>query len=93
MPITKLSDSIRGLIQNKNFGQMFLLGQIQHQWETIVGKTIKEATTVVKIQSKTIYIKCKNSTWKNELFYQKNELLKKIQKNTPKNTITKIYLI
>ena len=93
MPITKLSDSIRGLIQNKNFGQMFLLGQIQNKWVQIVGKAIKEATIVTKIQNKTIYIKCKNSTWKNELFYQKKELLEKIQKNTPKNTINKIYLI
>tara|TARA_B100001123_G_C14609431_1_gene749256 strand:+ start:223 stop:504 length:282 start_codon:yes stop_codon:yes gene_type:complete len=93
MPITKISDSITSLLENKNFGQMFLLGQVQNQWETIVGKTIKNATTVTKIQNKTIYIKCKNTTWKNELFYQKNELLKKIKKQTPKNTITKIYLI
>ena len=93
MPITKISDSITGLLENKNFGQMFLLGQIQNQWEKIVGESIKNATTITKIQNKTIYIKCKNATWKNELFYQKNELLKKIQKQTPKNTITKIYLI
>ena len=93
MPIRKLSDSITNLIENKNFGQMFLLGQIQNKWEEIVGETIKNATTVTKIQNKTIYIKCKNTTWKNELFYQKNELLKKIQKKSPKNTIAKIYLI
>ena len=93
MPTIKLSDSITNLIRNKNFGEMFLLGQIQNKWDQIVGKAIKEATIVTKIQNKTIYIKCKNSTWKNELFYQKNELLEKIQKNTPKNTINKIYLI
>ena len=93
MPTIKLSDSIINLIQNKNFGEMFLLGQIQNKWDEIVGKAIKEATIVTKIQKKTIYIKCKNSTWKNELFYQKKELLEKIQKNTPKNTINKIYLI
>ena len=93
MPTIKLSDSITNLIRNKNFGEMFLLGQIQNKWDQIVGKAIKEATIVTKIQNKTIYIKCKNSTWKNELFYQKKELLEKIQKNTPKNTINKIYLI
>ena len=93
MPTIKLSDSITNLIRNKNFGEMFLLGQIQNKWVQIVGKAIKEATLVTKIQNKTIYIKCKNSTWKNELFYQKKELLEKIQKNTPKNTINKIYLI
>ena len=93
MPTIKLSDSITNLIRNKNFGEMFLLGQIQNNWDQIVGKAIKEATIVTKIQNKTIYIKCKNSTWKNELFYQKKELLEKIQKNTPKNTINKIYLI
>ncbi len=74
-------------------GSMILLGNIQNKWGEIVGPGIKEATTVVKIENKTVYIKCKNPTWKNELFYQKNEILKAIQKQTPKETIQNIYLI
>tara|TARA_B100000959_G_C14877997_1_gene581270 strand:+ start:767 stop:1048 length:282 start_codon:yes stop_codon:yes gene_type:complete len=93
MSITKLSESIFTLTHKNNLGKMLLLGQIQNQWEKIVGPAIKEATSVVKIEKGTIYIKCKNPTWKNELFYQKTELLKKIKEETPKNTIKKIYLI
>ena len=93
MPITKLSKSISTLIQKKNMGSMILLGNIQNKWGEIVGPGIKEATAVVKIENKTVYIKCKNPTWKNELFYQKNEILKAIQKQTPKETIQNIYLI
>ena len=93
MSTIKLSDSISHLVKKKQLGAMVLVGQIQNNWENIVGKTIKEATTIVKIENKTIYIKCKNPTWKNELFYQKEELLKKIKQKTPTNTINKIYLI
>ena len=93
MPTIRLSKSISTLIQKKNLGSMVLLGNIQNKWEKIVGTGIKNATKVVKIENKTIYIKCKNPTWKNELFYQKEEILKSIQKETEKNTIQKIYLI
>ena len=93
MPITKLSTSIENVLKNKNFGLALLLGKLQNEWEKIVGPNVNGATKITDIKNKTIYIKCKNSTWKNELFYQKKELLEKIQKNTPKNTINKIYLI
>jgi predicted nucleic acid-binding Zn ribbon protein len=93
MPITKLSTSIENVLKNKNFGLSLLLGKLQNEWEKIVGSNINGATKITDIKNKTIYIKCKNPTWKNELFYQKNELLKKIQKNSPKNTINKIHLI
>ena len=93
MPITKLSTSIENVLKNKNLGLPLLLGKLQNEWKKIVGESINGATKITDIKNKTIYIKCKNPTWKNELFYQKKELLKKIQKNTPKNTINKIYLI
>ena len=91
MSITKLATSINSLFKSKKFYNIMLLGTLQNKWETIVGENISNATTIIEIKKQTIYIKCKNPTWKNELFYQKNELLKKIQKQT--NTIKNIRII
>ena len=82
MPIKKLSESIRGLEKHPTLGAMFLLGKIQNKWEEIVGKDVYNATAVLNIKEKRIYIKCKNPTWKNELFYQKKQILKKIKQQT-----------
>ncbi len=79
----KLSQSISGLLKQTKFSPLFI-GNLQNQWEKIVGSKIATATDVIKIQNNTLYIKCKNPTWKNELQFQKNELLKKIQKETKK---------
>ena len=86
----KLSQSINHLLKETRFTPLFI-GNLQNKWKTIVGSKIANATEVVKTQNKTLYIKCKNPTWKNELQYQKKELLKKINQET--NKIDKIILI
>ena len=86
----KLSKSINNLLNKDSFSPLFL-GDLENKWEQVVGKKISEATKIVKIQNKTIYIKCKNPSWKNELQYQKKEILNKVKKET--NKIKKIVLI
>ena len=85
----KLSDAINELLNTTN--KNFLLGNIQFKWEQIIGKNIAQATEPVKIENKTIYIKCKTPSWRQEINFQKREMLKKIQNNT--NKINKIILI
>jgi len=75
----KLSNSINKLINKENFSLIFL-GKIENSWKKIVGEKIDSATKIIKIQNRTLFIKCKNPTWKNELQYQKKEILKNINK-------------
>ena len=87
----KLSKSIESLIKDSKSSNQYLFGYLDYKWEEIVGKTIANISSIQKIDKSTIYIKCKNPTWKNELQYQKIEILKKINKTTTK--IKKIILI
>ena len=87
----KLNKSINNLIQKSSNTTMFLFGFLDYNWKEIVGEKISQKTELVKIEKKTLFIKCKNPTWKNELQYQKKELIKKIQKTTPE--ITNIIII
>ena len=86
----KLSQSIDRLLKKTKFNPLFL-GNLENKWKIIVGNEIANVTKIIKIEKKTLYIKCKNPTWKNELQYQKTEILKKINKTTDK--IKKIILI
>ena len=87
----KLSNSIDSLFNNPKTIQMFLIGTLETKWKKIVGKHIGKATRPIKINNNKLYLKCKNPTWKNELQYQKKELLIKINKTT--TTIKDIILI
>ena len=86
----KLSQSISSLLKQKNFSPL-IFGELENNWEKIVGERINRATKIVKIENKTLYIKCKNPTWKNELQYQKKEILNKLNQET--SQIKKIVLI
>ena len=86
----KLSQSIDNLLKTTKFNPLFL-GNLENKWKTIVGNKIASVTEIIKIENHTLYIKCKNPTWKNELQYQKKELLIKINKTT--TTIKDIILI
>ena len=86
----KLSQSISSLLKQKNFSPL-IFGELENNWEKIVGERISRATKIVKIENKTLFIKCKNPTWKNELQYQKKEILNKLNQET--SQIKKIVLI
>lgn len=86
----KLSQSISSLLKQKNFSPL-ILGELENNWENIVGERISKSTKIVKIENKTLFIKCKNPTWKNELQYQKKEILNKLNQET--SQIEKIVLI
>ena len=73
----KLSHSISSLFKQKTYSPL-IFGELENNWENIVGKKINKATKIIKIENKTIFIKCKNPTWKNELQYQKKEILNKL---------------
>ncbi len=79
----KLSKSIEKYFENKETNSM-LFGTIDYQWKSIVGEKIFRATEIIKIENKKIFIKCKNPTWKQELQFQKKEIINKIQQHTEK---------
>ena len=86
----KLSQSISSLLKQKNFSPL-IFGELENNQENIVGERISKSTKIVKIENKTLFIKCKNPTWKNELQYQKKEILNKLNQET--SQIEKIVLI
>jgi len=54
----KLSQSISSLLKQKNFSPL-IFGKLENNWENIVGERINGATKIVKIEKKTLFIKCK----------------------------------
>ncbi len=77
----KLSTAINQFLNNSKASHMLALGKLQNDWVNIVGQHISESTTPSKIVDGRLYIICKNPTWKNELQYQKKELLSKINQS------------
>ena len=83
-----LSDYLKGT----SFVEINNTITIQGAWEKTVGKPINKNTEVKSFKNGTIIIKASNPIWRNELSFQKQALLEKLQKKEPKLNIKEIIL-
>ena len=64
--------------------------KLNKSWNKIVGKTISKNTEIAGIKNGKITIKTSNPIWRNELTFQKEDLLNKLKKEEPKINIKEI---
>ena len=89
----KLKNILKNYLEGKNFKEINETISIETIWKDVVGKLISKNTDIISFKNKTLTIKTKTPVWRNELSFQKNNILEKIQKKISKNKINKIKLI
>ena len=62
-------------------------------WGDVVGAKVSENTTPEKVEAGTLYIKASNPTWRQELVFKKEDILKKLNKKLGEKTIKEIKFI
>ena len=63
---------------------------LNKSWNKIVGKTISKNTEIAGIKNGKITIKTSNPIWRNELSFQKEDLLQRLKKEEPDINIKEI---
>ena len=81
-----LSDFLKG----SNFKEINETINISIAWTNIVGKTISKNTEIKSINNGKITIKTSNPIWRNELIFQKKDLLRRLKEEEPKLNIKEI---
>ena len=59
-------------------------------WKNIVGNTIAKNTELQKFKNGKITVKTSNPIWRNELIFQKEDLLNRLKKEEPELNIKEI---
>ena len=62
-------------------------------WDDVVGAKVSENTTPEKVEAGILYIKASNPTWRQELMFKKEEILKKLNKKLGEKIIKEIKFI
>lgn len=88
----KLSKAIKEYIKIRKLSTQLNVGEIQNNWEKIVGQRISKNIIITDIKNGKIFIKCSNNSWKHEALYLKQEILEKIQKTTKTKEIKDIII-
>ena len=66
--------------------------QIQDAWEKIMGKTIAKYTDKIEIIGSTLFISSSVAPLKNELLYQKEKIIERVNEALGEKVITEVVI-
>lgn len=85
--------SISSLLRNMGIEVKVKEHQAINEWNTIVGEKVGRVTKAQRVVDGIIFVKVKNSSWRNELIYMRQEILIKIDKTVGRGIIKEVRFI
>ncbi len=73
-----LGDALRKFLDNSRLKGSIQALQIEEVWEQIMGKTIARYTDKIQIHSSTLYINTSVAPLRQELLYQKENIIQRV---------------
>ncbi len=73
-----LGDAIKQFLRESRMGSGMRAFQIKAAWEELMGKTIANYTSNIQIVKKTLYIQTDIAPLKNELIYQREKIIERV---------------
>lgn len=87
-----LQDAMKEFLKNSRLKSGIQAFQIEQVWETIMGKTIAKYTDKIEIVGTTLFISSSVAPLKNELLYQKELIIQKVNEALGEKLISKIVI-
>jgi predicted nucleic acid-binding Zn ribbon protein len=87
-----LGDAMKYFLNHSRLKGSIQALQIEDVWEQIMGKTIAKYTDKIQIQGKTLYITTSMAPLKQELLYQKDNILKRVNETLGENVIKDVVI-
>ena len=88
-----ISGTLKKLIRKQGLENEINQQKAMDLWGEVVGKKIKENTEPIEVQFGVMTVKTKNSVWKQELQFQKNNIIKSLNEKLIKTTIKDLRFI
>lgn len=87
-----LQDAMRQFLKNSRLKTGIQAAQITEVWEEIMGKTVSRYTESIKIIGQTLYITTTVAPLKNELLYQRETIIKRVNEALGENAIKEVVI-
>ncbi len=88
----KISEVLGDIISQKHIRVGIDKIKIQEAWKIVMGKNIEKYTSDVRYKKGVLSIKLKSSVLKEELFFEKEKVIKLLNENLGKKYIQEIKL-
>ena len=86
----QLKKILKKAIEKSGFKNAILQENAVSMWPDIVGGNISKISKAVSVDRGVLFIKVESATWRQELYMQKKEIIKKINRKIGSKTIKEI---
>ncbi len=87
-----IGDAIKGFLKKSHLNNGVRAVQIEEIWVTLMGKTIAKYTDKIKIFNKKLYILTAVGPLKNELQYQKPQIIARVNEAFGETVIDEVII-
>lgn len=87
-----IGDALKGFIRKSNLKNGIRAVQIEEVWEKLMGKTIAKYTEKVQIINKKLFIHTNIGPLKNELQFQKPQIIARVNELFGEEVITEVII-
>ncbi len=87
-----LGDALQQFLNKSKLKYSVQALQIEDVWENLMGKTIARYTDKIKIYGQTLYIHTNVAPLKQELMFQKQNIIDRVNEQLGENTIKEVVI-
>ncbi len=92
MSETTIGDALKEFLKKSKLKGGIQALQIEDAWEKIMGKTIAKYTDKLEIINQTLFISSAVAPLKNELLYQKEKIIERVNEELGENVIKQVVI-
>jgi len=85
-----IGETMKSMFKDMGIDKKLKQHQVLEKWPELVGEQVASMTSAERVHDKILYIKVKSMTWRTELLFQKQTILKRIAENFGSDVITDI---
>lgn len=87
-----MADALKQFLKQSRLNGSIQALQIEEIWEKLMGKTIARYTEKIKIHGKTLYITTTVAPLKQELLYQKEKIIQRVNEALGDKIISEVVI-
>jgi len=91
--LEKLNQSIKTLLNNHGLEKGVQQNTAVVVWDTVVGEKVSQNTKPISVEHGVITVSVSNPTWRQELLFKQQDIIKQLNNKLGKNTIKEIRFI
>jgi predicted nucleic acid-binding Zn ribbon protein len=92
MAVFKLGDALKQFVQNSKLKNGIRAAQIEEVWQELMGATIAKYTDKIYIFDQKLFIETSVGPLKNELGFQKQQIIERVNEKMGEKIITDVII-